>query len=113
MDRLPPGSVWVQGGGVERRESGTVEYVVDTITYQPVSISTKMLLMIGGVLTPERDPEVQVFEGVQDVEGLHLPARDKSRGPLAFVVNPRLDDGLFSTSPDGVADRNAWRKFLK
>ena len=92
---------------VQTPEYSKVEYPVNVATRLPRDARLTPRLPTGDGLSEEF-----VFEGDQDVSGVRLPRRVKGIGDVSFILNPSIDPRLFTTAPDGVASRDAWRKWL-
>ena len=92
---------------VQTPEYSKVEYTVEVATRLPLAVRLTPRLPDGDGV-----PKHLFFEGDQDVSGVRMPRRVEGMGDVTFIVNPRIDPRLFTTAPDGVASRDAWRKWL-
>ncbi|HEY7476369.1 MAG TPA: hypothetical protein VH679_15215 [Vicinamibacterales bacterium] len=91
-----------------------VVYTVDDVTHLPARVVVTPLVRAPNSTAAPFPGTPVTYELAEyiDVDGIKLPARDRS-AYLAFRVNPNIDPQLFETPPDGARTADAWMKWLR
>ena len=91
-----------------------ISYSVDLATYLVKECRLSWETAAPGNQPRPTEAEVMVFEKYDQVDGLMMPVLVRGeRSDLSYIVNPDIDPRLFETPPDGVNNRDAWKKYWR